>query len=288
MKQIGKGLKTIGQLGFSAFICLTACFWFFESAFLLGAELKHEKSEPCTITAAGDAADADLSGANGVESYTPVIVLNTTVFVDDNRCSLTLYGINDGFIAKFTAGTMPSIYLNEYALQSFCNEKGAKVLSSSVNIASNDVSVCDVPCKITDVIDDGKQSPCGYVSINAAKTLVLASGEIPAYSELWVKLESAGFEEDVTDALTGCGLSVQSDIAKWSRWDDIQQKIKLYIVCAAVLLFASISLISANTKLDRITNRDGSDHFLIHVSRITAFVILSLVAVVLIHAIFDH
>ena len=109
-----------------------------------------------------------------------------------------------------------------------------------------------------------------YISIQAAKELMLNAGSSPTASEIHIQITSSGQEERVSSQLQSMGYSVEnSNPEKWNRWQEDEETINSTLFSAAISLFAAILLLREKLKLDQLLHLEEYQHLerLVHLEK---------------------
>ena len=100
-----------------------------------------------------------------------------------------------------------------------------------------------------------------YISIQAAKELMLNAGSSPTASEIHIQITSSGQEERISSQLQSMGYSVEnSNPEKWNRWQEDEETINSTLFSAAISLFAAILLLREKLKLDQLLHLKEYQH----------------------------
>lgn len=233
---------------------------------------------------------AKISELPDVIGATPLLQVTAAVKAGVYSANLTLTGVKPSFIKdKFAEGAafpdssgMPYIVLNKAACKLFSNEKAgttnvfnASVSSTATLEAGQDTHEEDVKlpeidwlkagfllqcdgdtswavAKVSGLLegDDPKQEPAAYISLSAAKELLLKSGTSTDYTGINIRIRNMGCTASVTEAIKNMGLEVTNgndDLqAKW----DAESKEMIYLTVIGIFsLVCSLVLISAWRKI---------------------------------------
>lgn len=292
------GVKSIGRLGVTSFVCLVfgMCLIFFSVRGL--SAISSEKAQPCTVTIQANViSDAQIFSASslpGVLKCTAVIPIQSQLYIEDNVCNLTVYAVDPGWIENIIIGenlplssTMPYLVLSKAALEGFTDITGKTVFSDTIDWANSGAVLNGFPCEVCGITAD--DTAYGYISHSAAESMLLFNGEIPAYTQLWLRLENSGYEEKVINALSASGLTATSqNSAKWQEWKSETRNAIILLFAGISVILASVAIIWEKTKADITTHKgeytflrhmgaDKRDIVIILVSRILMFIAISIV-----------
>lgn len=260
------GFKHVYKLGIIPFLCLTLSFILFGFAAKDLSGISQEKNLPCTVIAYGaDISQEQIATAseiNGVLISTAVISLPAQLTVGDYTRELTVYAVDSQWISDISQGeafpdasTMPYIVLTEKSLEGFEDKTGKTVFSDSVAWQDSDVSMNGFYGSICGLTTSDTAS-VGYISHSAAETMLLFNGEIPVYTQIWLKLENSGYEESVISALAATGLSAATqDNTKWQNWKTDTQNALILCLSATVMFLSAVAVIREKIKYDLLKSK---------------------------------
>lgn len=260
------GFRSIGKLGIISFLCFALSFTLLSFAFRDFTLISEEKAQPCTVIAHGASITQEQSAAareiDGVVTSTSVIVLPSQLVIGDYTRDLTVYAVESEWIDGISQGevftessAMPYIVLSEKALEGFKDKTGKTVFSDSVDWQNSEASLNGFYGNICGIAAD-EDSAVGYISHSAAEAMLLFNGEIPAYTQIWLKLKSSAYEESVTSELAVMGLAAASqDSTKWQTWKTDTRNAVILCISGAVILLAAAAIVREKLKQDMLKNK---------------------------------
>lgn len=136
--------------------------------------------------------------------------------------------------------------------------------ADSINsiVSTNFIDSMDSSDDLTEITSETNENTAQYyISIQAAKELMLNAGSSPTASEIHIQITSSGQEERVSSQLQSMGYSVEnSNPEKWNRWQEDEETINSTLFSAAISLFAAILLLREKLKLDQLLHLKEYQH----------------------------
>ncbi len=251
--------------------------------------VEQEKSEPYELQVmaeSGAVEDSDIAAIRELEDVTAATaLLDVPVVVTANEytAELPLTGIDSAYLREAFAqggmfpdsGVMPYIVLNKAALKTFTKDKDAKDLYGGevgeqpsgtavpeVDWLNADVSVQmgegkTIVARICGILDgDGEeQESASYISLEAARTLLRDSGQLPTYTGARVRVTNIGAAEAVSREIFKLRLTVtNSNTELQARWDGETKEMTYLILIALFGLLCSAVLLAAWRRMSRLEN----------------------------------
>lgn len=246
--------------------------------------VQQEKSQPYELGVAAetgsisDSSVATILEIEGVTEATALLEISATVQADEYSAELALIGINADYIArKFSqggmfpdSGVMPYIIINEAALKQFKAEGGntqnndwyenssTQSDAPEVDWLAAEVTIHvgegerSVVAKICGILADGEenQEPAAYISLSAAKKLLLESGQDTGYTGARVRISNIGCADAVTKGISALGLTVTNSTADLqSGWDAKLKEMTYLIVIGGFCLLCCAALMAASRRI---------------------------------------
>ena len=136
--------------------------------------------------------------------------------------------------------------------------------ADSINsiVSTNFIDSMDSSDDLTEITSETNENTAQYyISIQAAKELMLNAGSSPTASEIHIQITSSGQEERISSQLQSMGYSVEnSNPEKWNRWQEDEETINSTLFSAAISLFAAILLLREKLKLDQLFHLEEYQH----------------------------
>lgn len=252
--------------------------------------VEQEKSEPYELQVmaeSGAVEDSDIAAIREMEDVTAATALldvPVVVTADEYTAELTLTGIDPAYLREVFAqggmfpdsGVMPYIVLNKAALKTFTKDKDAKDLYGGemggeqpsgtavpeIDWLNADVSVQmgegkTIVARICGILDgdEEEQESASYISLEAARTLLRDSGQLPTYTGARVRVTNIGAAEAVSREISRFGLTVTNSNAELqARWDGETKEMTYLILIALFGLLCSAVLLAAWRRMSRLEN----------------------------------
>jgi hypothetical protein len=266
LKNLRGRRAALPALGFAicAFcICFAGAIW---------TSVRQEKSLPCELTISAQRRTlsgktlAALAGIPGVAQVTSVLEFPVTIKTGNYTAQLTLRGMDASYLDETfikgglfpEGGTMPHIVLNEAACRQFSDGRedsdsetaGTETplpaldwLNASFSVQAGGArSIVSRVCGVTAGAEG--QEPEAYVSLDAARELLLLAGQSTDCTQAKARVENIGHASDVTRAAAALGLTAQgSDEELQKRWD-VETGEKGYLLAFGMIVLLCSSVLT--------------------------------------------
>ena len=138
------------------------------------------------------------------------------------------------------------------------NTEGA--MNTETNINTEGAMNIETDINTEGAINIEAEEAC-YISIHAAKNLLLHSGAIPSPSEMRIRIVNSGQEDAVTRELEAIGVSVTNgNSEKLASWEHAEESILHTVLTGAVSFLAAIALLKGKLDLDLAVHREEYRH----------------------------
>lgn len=192
----------------------------------------------------------------------------------------------------FNASVTVTVSEEQSVISKICGINTSSSRTSAQNEPEGILSIMSGKGASAEQEPEEEEAAC-YISINAAKNLLLNSGTIPSSTEMRIRITNSGQEGAVTEQLENMGFSVaNSNSERLKTWEQTEENIFNTIFTGVVALLAAIALLKGKLDLDlavhgeeyrhlqhifdTLSNQKNNLILRIHLIRILALLILSI------------